>query len=102
VIKSIDPSTGKLVNEVPLVLSRRNVRIYGVSELWDSITAESAINNATDEEVCSVTALKDSFIISVKSGKVSNTIRSPCSLSYVLLINFIRHCNGQSLVDKML
>lgn len=75
-IKSIDPSTGKLVNEVPLLLSRRNVRIYGVSELWDSITAESAINNATDEEVTSVATLKDSFIISVKSGKVSDNLKN--------------------------
>lgn len=73
-IKSIDPSSGKLVDEVPLVLSRRNVRIYGVSDLWDSITAESAINSATDEEVCSAITLKDSFIISVKSGKVSSKI----------------------------
>lgn len=56
------------------MLSRRNVRIYGVTELWDSITAESAINNATDEEVTSVATLKDSFIISVKSGKVSTII----------------------------
>lgn len=87
-IKSIDPSTGKLVNEVPLVLSRRNIRIYGVSELWDSITAESAINSATDEEVCSVATLKDSFIISVKSGKVSNTMRGQsCVLFCVLIIN---------------
>lgn len=48
------------------------MRIYGVSELWDSITAESAINSATEEEVSSVATLKDSFIISVKSGRVSN------------------------------
>ncbi|XP_060843295.1 E3 ubiquitin-protein ligase MYCBP2 isoform X2 [Rhopalosiphum padi] len=76
VIKSIDPSTGKLVNEVPLVLSRRNVRIYGVSELWDSITAESAINSASDEEVSSVATLKDCFIISVKSGKAFQWLKS--------------------------
>lgn len=74
-IKSIDPSTGKLVNEVPFILSRRNVRIYGVTELWDSITAESAINSATDEEVTSVASLKDSFIISVKSGKVNCLVK---------------------------
>lgn len=84
-IKSIDPSTGKLVNEVPLVLSRRNVRIYGVSELWDSITAESAINSATDEEVSSVASLKDSFIIAVKSGKVICRIKNNLVLFILLL-----------------
>lgn len=83
-IKSIDPSTGKLVNEVPLVLSRRNVRIYGVSELWDSITAESAINSATDEEVSSVASLKDSFIIAVKSGKVKCRIKNKIIFLFIL------------------
>ncbi|XP_050423071.1 E3 ubiquitin-protein ligase MYCBP2 isoform X2 [Adelges cooleyi] len=68
-VKCVDPSTGKLAKEVPLMLSRRNVRIYGVTDLWDSITAESAINSATDEEVSSIASLKDSFIISVKSGR---------------------------------
>lgn len=86
-IKSIDPSTGKLVNEVPLVLSRRNVRIYGVSELWDSITAESAINSATDEEVSSVASLKDSFIIAVKSGKVICRIKNKNIFLFILLIS---------------
>lgn len=74
IIKSIDPSTGKFINEFPLVLSHRNVRIYGVTKLWDSITAKSTINNAINEKVTFVITLKHSFIISVKSWKVSTII----------------------------